>query len=156
MYSENMVRALNEIAHRYGDIMGRSIQEVLNDPKYRNTGAGASSVKINVVDGDLNTSPRVEITFDDHLIVLNKRRVEWTRLPNMKGLLAWAETKTPSEKEATQLAWAVAWDKKKNDTWKAKPWRKKSLSEVLKEMNELMVKEFDAAIEKDFQQAVKI
>jgi hypothetical protein len=31
--------------------------------------------------------------------------------------------------------WAIAKDKRKNDTFKRKPWRKKALSQVLKDMN---------------------
>jgi hypothetical protein len=52
------------------------------------------------------------------------------------------------------LAWAIAWDKRKHDTWKAKPWRKKSLSEVLKEMNLQIVEAFAKALDEDMQQAI--
>lgn len=156
MYSEKMVMRLNEVAHRYKDLVYQSIFTVINQPPYRNTGAAAASLKVDVVDGDQTKAPRLDIRFDDQLIFIGTKKMEWTKLPNMKKLIAWAETKKATREEAEQLAWAVSWDKKNNDTWKPKQWRKKSLSEVLKEMNELIVKAFDQAIEEDLQQAIKV
>lgn len=153
MYSENMVMKLNEIAHRYRELVHQAIHDVLSKPPYKNTGAGAASLTVDVVDGNAQKAPVIQISFDDHLIFLEKRKIEWTKLPNMKELTAWAETKRDNRKEALKLAFAVAWDKRKNDTWKAKPWRKKSLSKVLKEMNALIIEEFDKAIDADFQRA---
>lgn len=144
---------MNDIAHRYKDVIHQSIHAVLSEDRYKNTGAGAASLTVDVVDGDANKSPQIRISFDDHLIFLDKRKMQWTKLPNMGKLMEWAETVKPDKKGAERLAWAVAWDKKKNDTWKAKPWRKKSLSNVLKEMNLLIKEAFDQVIEKDFQEA---
>jgi hypothetical protein len=155
-YSENTVNKLNEIAHRYRDLVHKAIHDVLSQPPYKNTGAGAASLTVDVIDGDQNKAPQIVIHFDDHLLFLDKRRMQWTKLPEMKELIAWAETKRTNKEEAAQLAWATAWDKKKNDAWKSKPWRKKSLSKVLKEMNELIVAGFDQAIEEDLKQAAKV
>lgn len=156
MYSENTVIKLNAIAHKYKDLIHRSIHAVLSQPPYKNTGAGAASVTVDVIDGDQAKAPQIVTKFDDHLNYINNRKMEWTKLPDMKELLTWAKTKKTTDAEAEQLAWATAWDKKKNDTWKAKPWRKKTLSAVLKEMNELIVAEMDQAIEEDFQKAAKV
>jgi len=156
MYSPHLVDILNGIANRYRPLIQKSIQDVLNQPRFRNTGAGVASVTVDVVPGDTNKAPTIKIDFDDHLIFLNQRKIQWTRLPDMKEMIAWAETKRSDEKEARQLAWATAWDKKKNDTWKPKLWRKKSLSAVLKEMNVLILAEFDKAIEEDLQMATKV
>lgn len=153
MYSQNTVIKLNDIAQRYKGLIHRSIHEVLSQDRYKNTGAGAASLTVDVVDGDASKSPQIQISFDDHLIFLDKRKMMWTKLPNMGKLLEWAETVKPDKKQAERLAWAVAWDKKKNDTWKAKPWRKKSLSNVLKEMNTMVKEAFDNTVEKDFQEA---
>lgn len=156
MYSPRLIVTLNNIAQRYQDLIKRAIQEVLNQPRYRNTGAGVSSVTVEVESGDQNNAPKIKVSFDDHLVVLNMGKVQWTRLPNMGELLAWAETKRKNEKEASQLAWATAWKQKKFDTWKPKLWRKRSLSAVLKEMNQLILAEYDAAIDKDLQDAVNV
>jgi hypothetical protein len=153
MYSDNTVMKMNDIAQRYKDVIHQAIHDVLSQDRYKNTGAGVASLVVEVIDGDANKSPQIRISFDDHLILLDKRKMQWTKLPNMRKLLEWAETVKPDKKQAKRLAWAVAWDKKNNDTWKGKPWRKKSLSNVLKEMN-LMIKEaFDQALGKDFQEA---
>lgn len=155
MYSPRLVITLNDIANRFAPIMQRSIVAVLSQPRYKNTGAGVASVTVEVDAGDANKAPALQIQFEDHLIFLNQRRIEWTRLPDMKEMIAWAETKEPDPKKAKRLAFAVAWDKKKNDTWKPKLWRKKSLSEVLKDMNQELLKQYDAAIEADLDQSAK-
>lgn len=156
MYSENTVMKMNDIAQRYKDVIHQSIHAVLNEDRYKNTGAGAASLVVEVIDGDRNKAPQIKITFDDHLIFLDKRKMQWTKLPNMKRLLEWAETIKPTQKEAERLAWAVGWDKRKNDTWKSKPWRKKSLSNVLKEMNKIILEAFDQVIEEDLQKSIKV
>jgi hypothetical protein len=155
MYSARLVSVLNEIAHRYAGLTHKSIVDVLSQPRYSNTGAGVRSVKVDVVSGNDAKSPALHITFDDHLIVLNKGKIEWTRLPDIEKLTEWAKTKKSSDKEAEQLAWAVAWDKKKNDTWSPKLWRKKSLSQVLKDMNEQLLKDYHEAIKADQVDATK-
>lgn len=155
MYSENTVIKLNDVAHRYKNVIHQAIHDVLSQDRYKNTGAGAASLTVDVVDGDVNKAPQIRLTFDDYVIFLDKRRMQWTKLPNIQKLTEWAETVKPDRKSAERLAWAVGWDKKNNDTWKSKPWRKKSLSKVLKEMNDLLLKEFDAAINEDLVDAIK-
>lgn len=154
-YSPEIVDKLNEIAHRYQDLIHQSIHAVLISERYRNTGAGAASLVIEVIDGSSDHAPQIRITFDDYLIFLDKRKIQWTKLPKMQELIKWAETVKPTKKEAVQLAWAVGWDKKKNDTWKAKPWRKKSLSGVLREMNEMIVSMYDQVLEAELAEAWK-
>lgn len=155
MYSDEVVTRLNAIANQYRDILYRSLRDVLSQPRYTNTGAGLSSLTVDVIQGTQTKSPQLVVTFDDHILFMDKRRLQWTKLPDMKGLLAWAETKTSSEKEARKLAWAVAWDKKKNDTWKPKLWRKKGLGPALREMNQVILASYEAAIEQELAQSVK-
>jgi len=156
MYSQRLINILNDIAHRHGAIIKKAIQDVLRGPKYANTGAGVESVTVEVVEGDASKSPNILITFDDHIKLLDKRKMQWTKLPDMKELLQWAATKRDDPKKAEKLAWAVAWDKKKNDTWKAKPWRKKTLSQTLKQLNINVLAAFDQAIEEDMQEAATV
>lgn len=153
-YSPNLVIKLNTIAHQYRDLIDRSLHQVLSDPKYRNTGASLAEVNVSVVDGDESKAPQVIVHLPDSLVILDKRKVQWTKLPPVKELLAWAQTKESNPVRAKKLAWAVAWDKKKHDTWKAKPWRKKSLSAVLKDMNKQVLISFDQAIEEDLQTTI--
>lgn len=155
MYSEALVIKLNTIAQQYRDVIHRALHDILSQPRYRNTGAGLASLIVDVIDGDSNKSPQIVIHFDDHLLYMDKRRVEWTKLPEIKKLLAWAETKKSDPTEAKKLAWAVAWDKKKNDTWRSKPWRKKSLGPALREMNRMIMQGFEQAIEEDLKKATK-
>lgn len=154
MYSAELVSILNKIANDYAAKAERSIKEVVQ--KFSNTGAGVDSVKVDVLPGNTTQSPRLIINIADHLLVLNKRKPQWTKQPNMKQLLAWAETKTDNVEHAKKLAFATAYNQRKFDKWKPKYWRKKSLSEVLKEMNAAILIGFDEAIETGLAMAVKI
>jgi hypothetical protein len=154
IYSYNLVKALNAIAQEYRGKLEENIKSVLSEARYRNTGGGVDSVNVEVRPGDSNNSPALVIKIADHVLILNKSKMEWTNLPRVNELLKWARSRKSNEKEAKKLAWAVAWDKKKNDTWKSKKWRKKGIGTVLREMNEELLIEFDKAKDKDFQEGI--
>lgn len=154
MYSERLVQVLNEVAHDFRGQLLASIKNVLNEPRLRNTGAGGASVKVDVVPGNSTTSPALVVTLDDYVLLLDKSKMQWTKLPNIRKLVEWARTKKSDEREVQRLAWSKAWDLKKNDSWKPKKWRKRALSEVLKDMNAKMVAAFEAAIDADVQVAI--
>lgn len=156
MYSPRTVDKLNTIAHRYKDLIERSINAVLRQPKFYNTGRLASSVTVDVEDGDANKSPVIRIELDEALLIIDKRKLQWTKLPNMKALLEWAATRESDPKKARDLAWRTAIDKKNKDTWKPKSWRKKSLSAVLKELNELVTEEFAKIAKEDIVESLTI
>ena len=150
MYSPNIIEKLNAVAHQYRPIFVQAIQDTVHN----NTGTGAASVVVEVVEGNATKGPTIVINVNDHVILLDKRKLQWTKLPDVQKLMEWAKTKTSSDKDAKRLAWATAWDKRKNDTWKAKPWRKKSLGKVLRELNQMLLQAFDAAINEDLQEAI--
>jgi len=153
-YSPRLVNKLNDIAHHYKDLVSRSLHAVLQ--QYSNTGAGLASLTVDVVDGNENIAPQIKIGFDEHLIYLNQKKPQWTKLPDVERLIIWAKTKGKDDKQAKKMAWAIAWNMKKHDTWKRRPWRKKSLSQVLKEMNELITSEFKQAVVDDAVNAAAI
>ncbi len=153
MYSDILVIKLNIIAHQHAEIIRRAITDILNQPKYRNTGAGVQSLKVEVIEGDASKSPQLRITMDDHLLIIDKKRMQWTKLPEVKRLTAWAETKSQDPAEIKKLVWSTAWKQKKYDAWKPKQWRKKALGPALKEMNKKLVMAFEQAIEEDMQKA---
>jgi hypothetical protein len=160
---------LNDIAYRYRDIVNQALLDVLNQPGYKNTGAGAASLTVDVIEGNATNSPQIKINFADHLIFLDKRSLQWTKQPDVSKLLRDIDVKKfsfipgykdgstlPESKQKERIAWAIAKDKKNKDTWTGKPWRKKSLSKVLKEMNVMVLQAFDQAIQEDFDHAVKV
>lgn len=155
MYSEAIVQKLNETAHTWQPIIYREIHEVISQERYVNSGKSAESLKVEVIEGNASRAPQFDIKFDDSLLFLDKRKLQWTKLPNMKKLLEWASHKESDPKKAKRLAWATAYDKKKNDTWKAKPWRKKSLSSTLKELNKFIIQLFEDTIEIELQDAIR-
>ena len=170
MYSDNLVIKLNTIAHQYKDKISRSLNKILSDPKYRNTGASLASLHVDVIDGDNKKSPQVIIRFSDSLNVLDKRKLQWTKLPPVKDLIAWADTREftgpvpgyktgeapdlSPKKKRIRVAWAIAKSQQKFDKWKPKPWRKRSLSAVLKEMNQAILNSFAQAIDEDIQAGI--
>lgn len=111
-YSPRTVDKLNGIAHKYKDIIQRAIADVLRQPKYYNTGKLAASVTVDVTDGDANKAPAIVIELDEALLIIDKSKLQWTKLPNMKALLEWASTKESDPKKAKRLAWATAFSKK--------------------------------------------
>lgn len=171
-YSENLVNTLNGIAWKYRDIINRTLNEILKQPRYRNTGAGLASLHVDVVEGNKDRAPDIQITFADHLNLLDKRKMEWTKQPPIPNLEEWAETKTfsgpvpgyknglapnlPPWKAKQRIVWAIAKSKQKFDVWKGKPWRKKSLSSVLADMNREIKIAFDDAVQRDLDKASKI
>lgn len=168
MYSENTIIRLNAIAHHYRGLILNALKEVLSQPRFVNTGAAVSGIRVEVVEGNASKSPELQIYIADYMLLLNKSRLQWTKLADVRKLMAWAQNKEFSTvpgysnpraidqlKAAKRVAYAIAVDKKKNDTWKPKKWRKKSLSAVLQAMNKDMLKEFDAAVTEDINDAIK-
>jgi hypothetical protein len=154
-YSTDQLIKLNDVAYEYRDKIYRSIYTELNQPKLKNTGAGLASLTVTVDEGNANRSPAIIVNVDQHIFRLESRGMQWTKLPNMKKLLEWAEHKKPGDpKAAKALAWGTAMDKKKNDTWKPKRWRRKSLSATLKDMNKELLAAFDRAIQEEMNKAI--
>jgi hypothetical protein len=155
-YSPRLVDKLNALANEYAPLIYQSITKVLSERQYNwaNTTLGQTELKVHVVPGDEKKAPNIVVQFDDRYMFLEKRKMQWTRFPNMSKMLEWAERKLPGDpKGAKKIAWAKAWDMAKNDSWRRKPWMKKSLGDVMREMNQMIVQGFDKAIEEDMQAA---
>ncbi len=135
-----------DIAEEYRGKIEAAIRQVISQPKYRASGEGLASLTVVLIDGNADKAPVIVVNLADHVMRLESRNLQWTQLPDMRKMLQWASYKKSDPKEARQLAWAVAKDKQKNDTWKPKRWRKQSLSAVLKEMNKAMLQAFDKAV----------
>jgi hypothetical protein len=156
MYSPELVIVLNEIAQNKATEFQSVLVNLLSKPPYRNTGEGVNSVTIEITAGTASKAPEIKINFADHLLFMDKRKMQWVKLPLVSKLMTWAATKTDDPKQQKRMAWAIAYDRQKNDSHKAKPWRKKSLSVTLKEMNQQIVAAFDKAIEQSFQNATQL
>jgi hypothetical protein len=133
-----------------------SIRTLLQEPKFRNTGRGVDNMTVKMIPGNAEASPQLVIHIADYLVIQNQSKLEWTKMPKKDGLIEWARTKRNTEVAAKQLAYVTAVKKYKTDAHKPKKWRKKSIGDVLKELNKEMIAAFDAAIEKDLQIAVSV
>ena len=153
-YSPELVNDLNKLARDYAPRAEIAIKQEI--AKWSNTGAAVNSVKVEIVDGKSNQSPALKISFADHLLVFNTRHPEWVGQPNMYALTAWAQTKRSNPEEVKKLAFATAYNQKKFDTWKPKYWRKKSLSQLLKELNKKIITEYKVELENAIKRALII
>ena len=154
MYSDRLVNVLNEIAKDYRGKLEAAIKAVLSQARYTNTGRGVQSVKVEVVTGNASQSPALVVQLDDYVLLLDRSKMQWTKLANVKNLIEWAKTKRSTEREWKALAWATAVKKKNTDAWKPKKWRKKGLGQTLRDMNAEMIKAFEEAIEQDWQEGI--
>src|SRR5688572_8091170 len=93
MYSPQLVEKLNAIANEYKEKIVREITEVLKQPRYFNTGAGLESLRVEVIPGAKDRSPDIIIKMDDHLNILNKRKLQWTGQPPVDFFDEWSKTK---------------------------------------------------------------
>lgn len=138
---------LNEIAHRYGDRLMTQVKAVLE--KYQNTGALVQSLKLEIKPATDRSAPTISLIYEDQGYYIGYKNPQWTKQPNITKLLEWAQTKTfttipgysatsnlPEFKKRERVAWAIARDKLKNDTWKPKRWKREAnLGQLIKELN---------------------
>lgn len=140
---------LDAIAEQYGAQLMNDIQDVLNQPQFRNSGELAESLKLKITKASNKEAPKIIVEYAEQGFFIGYKSPRWTSLPKISELEKWAETKTfsfvpgysnkpniPEYKIKERIVWAIAKDKRKNDTWKQKKWKKAAgLGDVLKALN---------------------
>ena len=108
--------------------------------------------------------PQIQMTYEDHGDFLTKKKMLFVKVPPVEDLKKWSEArginlyKIPGYKEGSipnisddkkrnRIAWAIGIDKRMNDTWKRKAWKKKPISELLKELNEEIIIQYIREVE---------
>lgn len=153
---------LNQIAAKYARHLYDNVKRLFSTPAYRNTGELDESLKVHWTACTDNEPPVIVLEYADQGYFLGYRKPQWTRLPNIANLEKWAQTKRfttipgyngssnlPEYKIQQRVAWAIAWDKRKNDTWKPKRWKKAAnLGQLLKQLNAETTQAYTHDIEK--------
>ena len=138
---------LNEIASQYGERLMQQVKVVFE--KYRNTGALLESLRLEIKPATDRTAPVITLHYDEQGYFIGYRNPQWSKLPIITELLAWSATKTfntipgykssstlPEYKQRERVIWAIAKDKLKNDTWKAKRWKREAnIGLLIKDLN---------------------
>lgn len=151
---------LNTLAERYAREMFRSTAEALK--KYDRSGRTSNSLKVTWLKSTDREPPRILLVFEKQAALFEVRRMSWVKIPDIENLSQWAESvnfnsvpgykngvagNLPPWKAKERIIWAIARDKRKNDTWKRKPWRRAALSDVLKQLNAATLEAYRKEVE---------
>ena len=156
MIPEAIQHRLNEIADKHGRIIYDQIKATLSKRQFTNTGELAQSLQLQITRATDRDTPRILITYADQGYFIGYKNPQWTKLPPVDELMKWAETKTfffffgyKSSRNLTpfkpreRVVWAIAKNKKAQDTWKPKRWKRASkLGDLLADMNTEMIDAF--------------
>jgi hypothetical protein len=154
---------LNVLARTYASQFQASVNRELD--KIRATGQLQNSVEVVVILATANTAPEIKIEYAEHGEFIGKRKLLFTKLVPPDQLMEWmeAENFVPSripgykngsapnlttEQKRKRFAFATAMDKKQNDTWKPKRWKRLALRDVLKMMNQDIIRAYTQEVEK--------
>lgn len=154
---------MNQVAYRYAGQFKSSVEAAI--AKFSLTGKLKSSVKVNVIKAQGDNPPVIEVDFEEYGELIGKKKILWTKLPPVDKLKEFVEKKglankgnipgyagaadnLPEYKKVERIAWAIAKDKRKNDTHKPKRWKKEALPSVLRKLNAEVTEQFAAEVAK--------
>jgi len=165
---------MNNVAYHFAIRLENNVKSVLNQEKYKSSGALAGSVRIKVKEADGYNSPVINLTVLEHGEYIGKRKLLWTKTPPASELTEWVQKNGYSDgsgnvpgyrngapklsnfQRAERIAWAIAISKRKNDTrFRRQTWKKESFPDVLKAMNQKTMQEFGAHIERLFKESLE-
>lgn len=145
---------LNELAREYAEKLYASAKEVLSKDEFRNTGELVDSLRVSIIPCRDDAPPEIVLEYADQGYYIGYKKPQWTRVPNIEKIRKWAESinftgpvpgykgdasSLPPWKAKERIISAIAWNKRKFDTWKAKPWKGRrgiDLGKLLRSLNE--------------------
>jgi len=168
---ERLQAVLNSKAQRYADELLRRAREVLSNAAYRVTDELLNSVHVYWLPASGVNGPKIIFEFAEHGIFLDQRSPKWVKLPSIENLQGWVEAKGVDSftnvsgyknsnnlsefKKAERIAWAIAKDKRRNDTWKRKRWKRDVLRDMLLRLNTELLQAFTMETEKIIADSIK-
>lgn len=144
---------LDALAQQYATRLQRDVKQVFNQPGYRNSGELEGSVEVTVSKSTDKEAPVIVLTYADQGFYLGYKNPQWTKLPDIDKLKEWAKDRNldfgnipgyaygtapnlSDEKKAARIVWAIAKNKRKEDTWKPRKWKNAAkLGDLLKDLN---------------------
>jgi len=150
---ESIINRLNELAQIYAQYLFDKAYNLLKENKYRNTGQLLNSLKVTWLKADENYPPRILLIYLEYADIFEQKKLSWVRTPPPEELIKWVMEKglhksgkipgytansrigISDYQKAQRIGWAISIDKRINDTHQRKPWKRQTLSELLKQMN---------------------
>ena len=144
-----------ETQDRLNDIAARYAQQIYDSTRKELIRIGrsmtlANDLTVKWLKASDKYPPRILVIFRDYGNVLEVRKPLWTGMPPVQRIVEWVghvmkssnsrhfthvpgykngAPNLPEFKKMQRIAYAVAMDKRINDTWRGKPWRKRTLSQ---------------------------
>lgn len=161
---EELHQKLNSLATRYASTLRRQVIRALQ--RYNATGELINSIEVKVVPGHGDMGPQIQMTYEDHGDFLTKKKMLFVKVPPIEDMLAWMKargtdtTRVPGytdgiipaiseEKKRERIAWAIGIDKRMNDTWKRRDWKRKPIRELLQDLNQEIIRDYTTAVERE-------
>jgi hypothetical protein len=144
---------LNAIAEARAKELYTRAYDILTQDEYTNKGELADSLKITWFRATDVNPPRILLTYKLQGFILGLKKMSWVKVPNLQKLKDWGEAinfsgpipgykgsadNLPPWKRQERILNAIAFDKRKNETWKQKPWKGKrgmKIGELISEIN---------------------
>lgn len=153
MIPKSIQEQLNQLAHKYAQQLLSQVTGVLSQPQYQAEGELAESLKVSVTPSTDTQAPVILLTYADQGFFIGYKNPQWSTLPNIEKLTKWTQVKNISlgdipgytygtapnlsdEKKKERIAFAIAKNKLKTDSWKPKRWKNAAnLGELLRDLN---------------------
>ncbi len=148
---------MNQLASKYAGQLKAAMEAAIG--KFSSTGALQGSVRVSVINAQGDQPPVIRAEFFQYGEYIGKRKLLWVKLPPIDKIREFVEKRglttggrvpgykngapnLPDFKKAERIAWAIALDKRKNDTHRPKRWKRQALPDVLRALNEEVLREF--------------
>ena len=158
-------KRLNQIAQVYGRQYLAQARSVLNQNKFKATGDLSNSLKLRITPSTEQTSPQITILYDEVGEYIGSRRLIYTQQApadeildyvkspkfKMKSIPGYENGASPNisiEKQQERIAFAIARSKYKNPKHRRRKWKREFLPELLKSMNDKLVRAWTEESEK--------
>jgi hypothetical protein len=155
-------QAMDRIAQEYAAIIYKETYAVMQ--KYNATGNLLRSLSVKFLRATSSLPPVIWMTYDGYANIFEARQPLWTNQPPLSEIIAFVQSRGLAQQgripgykssapnlseyaKAKRIAFAISKDKEQTDKWKRKPWRKRALSSVLKDLNSKTIELFRDEIE---------
>jgi len=156
---------LDALASAYAARLLANVRQVFGQPQYSNSGELEDSVKVVTTRATETESPVIILTYADQGFFLGYKNPQWTKLPDINELIEWGEQRgldfgnipgytygtapnLSDEKKVERIIWAIAKNKRREDTWKPKKWKNAAkLGDLLKNLNADTMKAYVTDVE---------
>jgi hypothetical protein len=163
-FDKDIQDQMNALADRYAAELRNAVSKELSKPSYKSSGMLASSVKVSVTPSTGYKPPVINLEVADYGELIGKRKMLWVKQPPLQKMIDHIQKKNisltkipgyvsgapnlPESKKIERVAFAMAVKKRRDDTFKRRPWKKQSFPDVLRKLNSETIEKFGGHIER--------